>query len=177
VKNVIFFNKKRKKKKKNAISWSQPANAGMHSCTYPERVKSYHHWKHIQNLISSRYYYLVWMLLHPQNIIKASVDWPSSSSLELETKRSCRGQDLERKGCVGVTVIFILSINLWIGLLVCRDTLSESTNPLDRLHDVEYRLSWLTNPLNRLGSVRGCITMINQPPVQTWWWQWMFCYD
>jgi hypothetical protein len=85
--------------------------------------------------------------------------------LELETKRSYTGQDLESKGCVGVTIIFILSINLWTGLLVCRDTLSESTNPL---HDVENRLSWLTNPLNRLGSVRGCITMINQPPVQTW---------
>jgi hypothetical protein len=42
---------------------------------------------------------------------------------------------------------------------------------------VKNRLSLLPNTLDRLGSVRGCITMINQPSVQTWWWQQMYCYD
>lgn len=58
-------------------------------------------------------------------------------------------------------------MNLWTGFLAWEDALSESTNPLDRLHDVENRLSWLTNPQYRLGGDSGCTVMINQPSGHT----------
>lgn len=144
--------------KKTATSWSQPANAGMHSCTCPERVKSYHHWKHIQNVISSWYCNcLLWMLLNLQNIITAL-------SFDLQFHPWNWKQKTAQGKIWKVRVVWGLQ-----SFLSFPWTSGQACCVKGCIVRINQSLPWLITPHYRLGGESRCTVTINQPLRHTVW--------